>query len=86
MAGRIKLTDAQKQIAQKYNPNIEAQDVSRPNWSNTYQKQQEQKSASAYEKRQSELAEQRRQAQVDLDVDTINRIDAELKALRAQAG
>ena len=86
MTGRIKLTDAQKQIAQKYNPNIEAQNVSRPNWSDTYQKQQEQKSASAYEKRQSELAEQRRQAQVDLDVDTINRIDAELKALRAQAG
>ena len=39
-----------------------------------------------YAKRTEELERQKQQAQVDLDIDTINRIDAELKTLRANAG
>lgn len=43
-------------------------------------------STDAYNSELSSLQEQRRQAQVDLDTDTMNAIDARMKAIRASAG
>ena len=41
---------------------------------------------SSQQRELSQLAELRRQAQVDLDTDTMNKLDAQMKAIRVQAG
>ena len=46
----------------------------------------QEKAQEVYTNTKNRLEEQRRQAQVDMDVDTINSIDARLKQLRADAG
>ena len=43
-------------------------------------------SIDAYNSELARLQEQRRQAQVDMDVDTMNALDARMKAIRASAG